>query len=186
MAIRAPDRANKTWHLSLIWSRRVRRWEELQMWRNLWGNYKWILKKIFFLGHPVWLSQSQKKSKNFPDSKIFVAKTFRMKRINCINFQIHDKCAERWFCKILYVSMVQICSLGSAYNRGPKLSLDYPDTFLNYPDTFRTVRKLSRSPRHISRSSWLFLDYLDTYSRLSGHCLDRTETFQIIHTFQIM
>ena len=36
--------------------------------------------------------------------------------------------------------------------------------------------------RHICRSSGLFLDYLDTFSRLSGHCLDLTETFQIIHT----
>ena len=67
-------------------------------------------------------------------------------------------------------------------SRSSKLSLDYPDTFLNYPDTLRIVRKLSRSPQHISRSSGFFLDYLDTFSRLSGHCLDRTETFQIIHT----
>ena len=44
------------------------------------------------------------------------------------------------------------------------------------------VQKLSRSPQHISRSSVLFLDYLDTFSRLSQHCLDRTETLQIIHT----
>ena len=34
-----------------------------------------------------------RKSKNFPDSKIFVAKTFRIKRVNRVNFQIHDKCA---------------------------------------------------------------------------------------------
>ena len=67
-------------------------------------------------------------------------------------------------------------------SRSSKLSLDYPDTFLNYPDTFRIVRKLSRSPWHISRSPGLCLDYLDTYLRLSRHCLDRTETFQIIHT----
>ena len=33
------------------------------------------------------------KSKNFPDSKIFVAKTFRIKRVNRVNFQIRDKCA---------------------------------------------------------------------------------------------
>ena len=32
------------------------------------------------------------KSKNFPDSKIFVAKTFRIKRVNRVNFQIRDKC----------------------------------------------------------------------------------------------
>ena len=61
-------------------------------------------------------------------------------------------------------------------------SLDYPDTSLNYPDNFRIIRKLSRSPQHISRSSGLFLHYLDTFSRLSRHCLDRTETFLIIHT----
>ena len=67
-------------------------------------------------------------------------------------------------------------------SRSSRLSLDYLGTFLNYPDTFRMVRKLSRSPRHISRSSGLFLDYLETIPRFSGHCLDRTETFQIIHT----
>ena len=44
------------------------------------------------------------------------------------------------------------------------------------------INKRYQSPRHIFRSSGLFLDYLDTFSRLSGHCLDRTETFQIIHT----
>ena len=55
-------------------------------------------------------------------------------------------------------------------------------THLNYPDTFRIVRKLSRSHRHVTRSSGLFLDYLDTFLKLSRHCLDCTETFQIIHT----
>ena len=34
-----------------------------------------------------------RKNENFPDSKIFVAKTFRIKRVNCINFQIRDKYA---------------------------------------------------------------------------------------------
>ena len=33
------------------------------------------------------------KSENFPDSKIFVAKTFRIKRVNRVNFQIRNKCA---------------------------------------------------------------------------------------------
>ena len=33
------------------------------------------------------------KNENFPDSKIFVAKTFRIKGINRVNFQICDKCA---------------------------------------------------------------------------------------------
>ena len=33
------------------------------------------------------------KSENFPVSKIFVAKTFRIKRVNLVNFQIRDKCA---------------------------------------------------------------------------------------------
>ena len=32
------------------------------------------------------------KSKNFPDSKIFVTKTFRIKRVNRANFQSRDKC----------------------------------------------------------------------------------------------
>ena len=34
-----------------------------------------------------------RKSENFLDSKIWVAKTFRIKRVNCVNFQIRDKCA---------------------------------------------------------------------------------------------
>ena len=29
-----------------------------------------------------------RKNENFPDSMIFVAKTFRIKRVNCVNFQI--------------------------------------------------------------------------------------------------
>ena len=33
------------------------------------------------------------KSENFPDSKIFVAKTFWIKPVNCIIFQIRDKYA---------------------------------------------------------------------------------------------
>ena len=33
------------------------------------------------------------KSKNFPDSKIFVAKTFQIKHVNRVNFQIREKCA---------------------------------------------------------------------------------------------
>ena len=33
------------------------------------------------------------KRENLPDSKIFVAKTFRIKSVNCVNFQIRDKCA---------------------------------------------------------------------------------------------
>ena len=35
-----------------------------------------------------------RKSKNFPDSKIFVAKTFQMMCVNCVNFQIWDICPE--------------------------------------------------------------------------------------------
>ena len=32
-----------------------------------------------------------RKNDNFPDSKIFVVKTFRIKRVNCVNFQICDQ-----------------------------------------------------------------------------------------------
>ena len=34
-----------------------------------------------------------RKVENFPDSKIFVAKTFRIKPVNCIIFQIRDNYA---------------------------------------------------------------------------------------------
>ena len=46
---------------------------------------------------------------------------------------------------------------------------------LDLPDTFRIIRKLSRLSRHTSRSSRLFLDYPDTFFRLSRHFLDCPE-----------
>ena len=55
--------------------------------------------------------------------------------------------------------------------------------FLDDLDTFQIIWKLSRLSRHTFRSSRLFLDYPNTFSRLSGHFLDRLETFQIIQTF---
>ena len=116
-------------------------------------------------------------------------------------FKFATNAQKRWFCKILdnpatfsrwsghFLDRPEtfqiVWKLSRSYRhsfRSSKLSLDYPDTFPNYPDTFRIVRKLSWSPRHISRSSGRFLDYLDTFLKSSGHCLDRTETFQIIHT----
>merc|ERR1712004_828098 len=50
----------------------------------------------------------------------------------------------------------------------------------------RIIQKLSRLSRHTSRSSRLFLDYPDTFSRLSGHFLDCPETFQFIRTLCIL
>ena len=86
-----------------------------------------------------------------------------------------------------YASMVQICSGNFPDHADIFLSLDFLDTFLNYPDTFRIVQKFSRSPRHICRSSVLFLDYSDTFSRLTGHFQDHPESFQMIKThFQII
>ena len=46
-----------------------------------------------FYNVPTILFPRVTKSENFPDSKVFVAKTFRMKRVNRANFQIRDKCA---------------------------------------------------------------------------------------------
>ena len=104
--------------------------------------------------------QSHKKQdfcrKNFPD------KARKSRQFSSLQ-QMHIKGGFARFC-------ASACSIGSAYNRCPKFG------------TFRIVRKFSRSPQHITRSSGLFLDYMDTFSRLSRHCLDRTETFQIIHT----
>ena len=42
------------------------------------------------------------------------------------------------------------------------------------------INKRSQSPRRIFRSSGLFLDYPNTFSRLSRHLQDHSETFQII------
>ena len=88
-------------------------------------------------------------------------------------------------------------------SRSTKVFLDYPDTFsrlsghfLDHTETFqiihslfrlsghifRMIRKLSRLPRHSSISSRLFLDYSDTFSRLSGYFLHRPENFQFMQT----
>ena len=47
----------------------------------------------FTVAFENFLRSRVRKNENFPDSKIFVAKTFRIKRVNCINFQIRDKYA---------------------------------------------------------------------------------------------
>ena len=80
-----------------------------------------------------------RKSEIFFNSKIFVAKTFRIKRVNCVNF----KFAKRH---------VKVSLQDFMHKHGPNM-----------------LRILSGSYRHISRSSGLFLDYPDTFSRLSGH-----------------
>ena len=43
--------------------------------------------------HVFCISIQSQKNENSPDRKIFVAKTFRIKRVNPANFQIRDKCA---------------------------------------------------------------------------------------------
>ena len=56
------------------------------------SNLKWKFGETFFELYGPIFHQSQK-SENFPDSKIFVAKTFRIKRLSRVNFQIRNKCA---------------------------------------------------------------------------------------------
>ena len=48
-----------------------------------------------------------RKSKDFPDSRIFVAKTFRIKSVNRVNFQIRDK------------STYKVCLLDFKHKNGP-------------------------------------------------------------------
>ena len=62
--------------------------------------------------HPI---PRVRKGENFPDSKIFVTKTFRIKRVNRVNFRIRDTYAYKVFLQILSISMVQICSIGCIY-----------------------------------------------------------------------
>ena len=87
------------------------------------------------------------KSENFPDSVIFVAKTFRIKRVNRANFQIRDKCAWKVVLQdfvhkqgpnmlhtvLDHANSLQIIrtSLGSSGNFP-----DPPGTFLDHPDSF--------------------------------------------------
>ena len=98
------------------------------------------------------------KSKNFPDSKIFVAKTFWIKHVNPANFQIH------------IFEIIQ--TLFRSYGNFPDHSHSFQiirTHYLHLPDTFRIIRKLSRLTRHTPRLSRLFSDYPDTFSRLTGH-----------------
>ena len=103
-----------------------------------------------------------RKSENFPDSKIFVTKTFRMMRVNCFNFQICDKCAEGCVCKILSIRMVKICPMGYIYN-GHYLHLS---TFLNTLIE-NMQNSIQETSRHLFRSSGHFqiiwIHFLDTF-----------------------
>ena len=58
--------------------------------------------------------------------------------------------------------------------------------FLDYLDTFSRLSGHCLDRTKISRSSTLFLDYPDTFSILSGHFLDCPETFQFIRTLCIL
>ena len=53
-------------------------------------------------------SESEK-NKNHPDSKIFIAKTFQIKHVNHINFQIHGKCESK------------VCLHDSKHENGPDM-----------------------------------------------------------------
>ena len=78
-------------------------------------------------------SSRVRKSKNFPDSKIFGAKTFRIKRVNRVDFQICDKCAKKVFLQD-FVHKRGPNMLSTSYrhsSRSSKLSLYHPDIFLN-------------------------------------------------------
>ena len=52
-----------------------------------WDNIRYKIRES------TWDKIRVRKSENFPDSKIVVAKTFRIKHVNCIIFQIRDKYA---------------------------------------------------------------------------------------------
>ena len=84
--------------------------------------------------------------------------------------------------------MVQICSKGCIYTKNYLhlgtllISLIEYAKFHSAISSGSKRTSLSRSPRQIPRPTELFLDYPDTFSRLSGNFLDRTETFQVTHT----
>ena len=76
-----------------------------------------------------------RKSKNFPVSKTFVAKTYQIKRRNRVNFQLSR--------------------LSRCISRSYRLFLDSTDTysrlsghFLHRLETFQFIQTLFRSPRH--------------------------------------
>ena len=123
-----------------------------------------------------------RKSENFPDSKIFVTKTFRMMRVNCFNFQICDKCAEGCVCKILSIRMFKICPMGYIYN-GHYLHLS---TFLNTLIE-NMQNSIQETSRHLFRSSGHFqiiwIHFLDTFQIIQAYFLHYPDNFQIIRKF---
>ena len=121
-----------------------------------------------------------RKSKNFLESKIFHAKTFRIKRVNRDTFDFATK-----LCKIREFHIF----FGKCAWSWIGWSQNYPVTFqiirtvsglsgqfLDYPDSLWIVRT-------VSRLSGQFLNYLDslwivrTVSRLSGQSLDCPDSF---------
>ena len=128
---------------------------------------------------PLFLLKVKKSFKNFPDSKIFVTKTFRMMRVNCFNFQICDKCAEGCVCKILSIRMVKICPMGYIYN-GHYLHLS---TFLNTLIE-NMQNSIQETSRHLFRSSGHFqiiwIHFLDTFQIIQAYFLHYPDNFQII------
>ena len=97
----------------------------------------WAFQEWFKSSSGIWIfgkcTGRVTKSKNFLDSKIFVAKTFRIKRVIRVDFQIRDKCAQKVVLQdIVHKHGPNMLSRSYRHSsRSSKLSLYYPDIFLN-------------------------------------------------------
>ena len=151
------------------------------------------------IGLHIHLNQCRvRKSKNFPDSKIYHAKTFRIKRVNRDTFafatkvrktrEFHVFLANEHNVKLDGVWIIWWLSGSSG-------------KFLYYPDSFLIVQTVSilsgqslECPesfyiiRTVSGLSGQFLDYPDslwivqTASRLAGKFIDYPNSFWIVQT----
>ena len=74
-----------------------------------------------------------RKSKNFPDSKIFHAKTFRMKRVNRETLAFATKVRKTREIHVFW----QICIISNW------MESDLFGDFLDYPESFYTIRTVS-------------------------------------------
>ena len=97
------------------------------------------------------------KSENFPDRKFFVAKFFRIKRVNRVNFQICNNCALKQVLQDF------------VHKHGPNMLNIH---FLDDLDTFQIVPKLSRSSGNFPDHAGTFLHHPDSFQIIWKHCQD--------------
>ena len=119
-----------------------------------------------------WANRRVRTSEKFPDGKIFVAKTFQIKRVNRVNFQKRQKYAQKVFLQILSISLVQIYSTGCIYKRNYLhlsilliIEIEYLCTILFSPQLGQQKNK----SQQITQAHFQIITFIRTLFTLSEH-----------------